>query len=629
MDNNFDKRLKDSKECIKPSQRNNPDEIYLLAHEKKYHKPVFKYIIKYSLAFMIIIFVSFLIVNVDTTYNFGPEKEKFNSLDKTRNKLYTYLSNYNEIEQLFYQYDDNTLNFDLGIINNINNVLNNDKSFDFIKQYNDYVYYIPKKSNSNSLLEKLYIFKVNEGKLVIDKVFNYDFKNEVIFKDLYVTDNYFILHTLNYDDYDKYSVSKLLIYDINTYTLKKELSIPSINTIVNVNGNDLYLLAIYNDFSNDFMAPNYYIDGYKYKTDLTNVLWCNRFGNQASYYLMIFKISLDNNIIIDSYMYLLPNLDNIYISDKYIYLLNNEELQAKLNGKIVKTINTKCVLLDLNDSLLPKTILTFRGECNRLDLIKEKEDKLIVSTVSTYNYGSFENNVFISSDKEVISYITCYSLNDFEEKSQLKINSKIDSMIVNDNIITLTEDDIRYYNLTNDKLSLDSKVNISLDESTFKFFYKDKYLIEIDKDALDNSKDYFDFIKVYNFEGLFVKKFSISIDHQTNLFVDFSEITPEKSFIIDYNNDLIGISTLCEVVIDSNVKYFNNYIIFKLDIDANELSVLKEITFVNDYSDTKASQIERMICIGDYYYLFGMNKIMVYEYLEDDFINIQTINLTN
>ena len=99
--------------------------------------------------------------------------------------------------------------------------------------------------------------------------------------------------------------------------------------------------------------------------------------------------------------------------------------------------------------------------------------------------------------------------------------------------------------------------------------------------------------------------------------------------MVDVNNDVFGFSTIGEVSLNDNIEYFSNYVIFKLDIDNGEIKLLKEITVSNnDLSNPKHSQLEKMIAIGNKYYLFGFNQITVYGLNDNKLSVIQTINIS-
>ena len=397
-------------------------------------------------------------------------------------------------------------------------------------------------------------------------------------KDLYVTDKYLILHTIIKNSSNaKYGKSKFTIFDINSYNIVKELLVPSAEATANVNGNDVYIIAKYDNFTESFECPSYYIDGKEVAKDVKDILWCNGLGMDASFYLMIFKISVLDDIKIEDYVYLLSNINNIYMTNNYIYLFKNVLSQTKTNNNVLQTINTDCVIIDINNSMLPKDLITISGECNSFSNIYEIDNYLYIASVSTYNIGTIVNNKFINDTTEYSSYLTIYgslSENDpaIVKVSQTEINANIESVIFEkEKALVITDKDIRMYQLVGSKFKCKEKEAINFKEGSFKKVYKDKYIIEVDVKNINNSSNYFDFITVYDINNFKIKEFEESINYKSNIFTKFGSIKPERSFMIDVKNDVFGFDTIGQLSLNGNIEYFSNYVIFKLDIENDKI----------------------------------------------------------
>lgn len=646
MDNDFEKRLRNSKNNINESLKNNPQYIYEYckkgSYKEKKRKLKWNLVVKYSMAVLMVTFLMIIVFNtttVDTENNYN----RYNSyIKENRYKLYYNMKSYNEVNQLFYNYNEENVNniiFDLE--ENNKNMPSNDnntiETADIVKRKGDYLYYIPKTSNiENKVEEKLYVLNIKE-QVEIVKVFNYKHAKDIeMNKDLYVTDKYLILHTIIKNSSNaKYGKSKFTIFDINSYNIVKELLVPSAEATVNVNGNDVYIIAKYDNFTESFECPSYYIDGKEVAKDVKDILWCNGLGMDASFYLMIFKISVLDDIKIEDYVYLLSNINNIYMTNNYIYLFKNVLSQTKTNNNVLQTINTDCVIIDINNSMLPKDLITISGKCDNFSNIYEINNYLYIASVSTYNIGTIVNNKFINDTTEYSSYLTIYgslSENDpaIVKVSQTEINANIESVIFEkEKALVITDKDIRMYQLVGSKFKCKEKEAINFKEGSFKKVYKDKYIIEVDVKNINNSSNYFDFITVYDINNFKIKEFDESINYKSNIFTKFGSIKPERSFMIDVKNDVFGFDTIGQISLNGNIEYFSNYVIFKLDIENDKIELLKEITISNnDLSVQEHSQLEKTITIDDKYYLFGLNQIRVYSLKDKKLSIVQTINIS-
>ena len=120
MDNDFEKRLRNSKNNINESLKNNPQYIYEYckkgSYKEKKRKLKWNLVVKYSMAVLMVTFLMIIVFNtttVDTENNYN----RYNSyIKENRYKLYYNMKSYNEVNQLFYNYNEENVNniiFDL------------------------------------------------------------------------------------------------------------------------------------------------------------------------------------------------------------------------------------------------------------------------------------------------------------------------------------------------------------------------------------------------------------------------------------------------------------------------------------------------------------------------------------
>lgn len=260
----FEKKIKDSKECIKKTDLNEGSRIYKLAknneNNEETKKTSFfnlskKLIIKYAifiLLFAITFTGGFLIASSlnkgkivykniigrnDITVNYNQVSDnvapaKFSNFE-TKEELIDYLSDSKNTSTLYSSASDRSLTEELDYFHpavkeysastpsiefstyTTNTQVENVDEADIVKVSGNHIFYIPKKYNNNKY--KLYMFSEVKGNLEITKVISYGTNNEVLKKE----NGYELVKVNNTYPNDLYVTEKYLIVRIEKVEYKK------------------------------------------------------------------------------------------------------------------------------------------------------------------------------------------------------------------------------------------------------------------------------------------------------------------------------------------------------------------------------------------------------------------------
>lgn len=213
-----------------------------------------------------------------------------------------------------------------------NNQTENVDEIDVIKYEGNYIYYI-----SNGEFK---VFKVAMGKA--NEVFKYNLyalqKESIVQNEgIYLTDDSVcvIYYAYGYDanikgEYNYTSITRLMIFDKETFEIKKNICFDGDYSNSRVYNGNLYLITTEKV---DYEEPEYVCDDKEEKVEYNDVVYFNYAENTA--YTYITTINLDTyeecvNVQLGNYRY-----DNIYMSENYLYLVS-----PKYNDKIEKVIST-------------------------------------------------------------------------------------------------------------------------------------------------------------------------------------------------------------------------------------------------------------------------------------------------
>lgn len=701
-------KIKKSKNNIKPSRINNPDEIYynvLRDSEYANKKDKCKVNIDFSrrlifnaLTCLILVFGIFVTVFAITNKHDNKEeglvtfssrkeiertiKKSFNTSNGIFNGIlnkFDSIVNGDDIEESIPEADSPT-----DETYETNNQVNGVDEADIVKVNGDYIYYISTIMNmynydtkiENPISENcLYILKATNDDVELLKKIQFGATEKLISEDnieyiyecsthtpidLFYTDKYIIVNVeilsmakvvnkdTNQNSYSNYiNYSSYYIYDINSYELVKKISIPGNINTSRLIGNELYVITNYyiNRYS-DYIIPEYGIDDNYYEPNLDEIYYCPS-NEDIRLYVNIFKITLDNDIKIEKTYYLSSVVYVVYVNKESIYLCHYGESTIEKENNYEYTItSTKIIYFDIADEITYKGFINIDGRVNDKYWIDEYNGFLrIASTGTKYKYRNFISGSKYSIESSVVfNYLTIFKKNEdgmFEKVSQInegigEVGESIKSARFNEDVVTIVtfrQTDPLYYIDLSDPYNpvITSELKIS-GFTVYQHPYKDNYVIglgyEADEDGRTNAFKLalFDISDKNN-----IKEVRSPIIFEYFEYVNLPAINDQHALFLDLNNNIFGFSISKS---DERSNILDNYIVFEIDLDsATPLKVLyeKENIYNNDYITlfryNNTVNYNRMIFIGETYYLLTLTDVYVYTFNDGVFEQVNEIPL--
>lgn len=541
---------------------------------------------------------------------------------------------------------------------------------DIVKVNGDYIYYVTQKITTYGYLDSvyvkrqfgqnaLYILKANGDSLDIIKTVTFPSKEEVVASndeavvtdiisytplDILYTDKYVVLsvsafaysnvsyngnsYKTNYRNYTEF-----FIYNTNDYTLEKKVNVPGYIKTTRMIDNNLYVISNYNDYlENDYenCIPNYGLDDTFYEASLDSIYYYPSLGANISSYLVVFRISLNEEINIESFYLLSPYINDLYVNKDRIYLIKRwGSLINKEGNKITDYDSTKIIIISIDGSITYEGVVEVKGDVSDRYWLDEHNGYLRVATTGNKNSYKMIDDIYKYDSKwERFNYLTIFGKDDNNKWCEISAiteglgepGESMKSARFNGNkatIVTFKQTDPLYYVDLTDPYNpvITSELKIS-GFSVYQHPYKDNYVIGIGYEADEDGRT----------TGYKVALFDITdknnIQQVGNAIVFSNEeyYTPyvlrdPKELFLDLNNGIFGFKMVQHTINTkwSDTKYQETFKLFKIDLNnENPLSIIlsEDRGFYESYTD---DNIRRMVFIKDKYYLLGLDEVYIYQ----------------
>lgn len=545
------------------------------------------------------------------------------------------------------------------------------KQFEYTT-FNEYCVYIFKETDDGIEIVNKIILEY-EDKLITENkdVKAYERKTSTP-NNLYCTDDFLIIQvgstvktllldietskntTLSTKNYTEF-----LIYDVNTCELVKTISLPGKCTGTRLVGDDLYVIGNYREYNqNGEYLPKYYINDMPVVAQLENFYYCPSLGSSITSYINIYRIKLNkNNIEVEELYFMGPSFNKIYVTNSSIYLIKNysngdvEYLDENINvpkNKVTVWPTSKIIVINTENELKVEGCIKVRGIINDSYWISEHEGYLRVATTGTKTESKVLAGKYVyNQTSSKFNYLTIFTKNEageWEEISSItkgigEIGEDIKSVRFNGNIATVVT-----FKVTDPLYCIDlsdpynPKITSALKIPGFSVYqhpYNDNYVIGFGYDTTDTGVitgykiALFD---ISNIENIVQIGEPLIYSKQTYYYLDV--LTNPKSLFLDLENDIFGCNMASygqRFYIETMYRqqYVSTYILYKIDLNDKEKPI-KEFKTINrvDMITGIHSVFDRMVFIGDKYYLLSFDKVYIYQLTEDKIIELGIKELT-
>ena len=538
---------------------------------------------------------------------------------------------------------------------------------DIVKVNGNYIYYVTNAGVDNSTNQKvgenaLHILKKVGDTL--EKVKTITFPNEekevakneeaVVTEyteyypsELLFTDKYIILSVsissrtkIKYDGKTStsnyHTFEKLYIYDTNNYELVTKIAVPGDCVNARLIKNQLYVISNYYDYRrNNYedILPQYGIDDTLYDADIDKIFYCPGMGAYVSSYIVIFRITLGTNIIVEDNYFLAPPMNNVYVNENAIYLINqySNSIKTETDNTVTSYTSSRILAIDISGTIKFNDIIEVKGQINGRYWIDEYNGYLrVASTGTLYTYKLVDNKYKYGSTSSIFNHLTVFKKDKdgcYQEVSSIteglgEEGERIQSARFNKNvatIVTFRQTDPLYYvdlkDPTNPKITSEIKVS---GYSVYQHPYTDDYVIGIGYETNENGSNIGFKIALYDISD----KTNIKavgdpiIFYNADGYRSLQAMFYPNELFLDLSNNIFGFNMdfYNRETDKSYYEYSEKFYLFKIDLNSDQpLSI-----FFNKQSDIHNKgysypEFARMIFIKDKYYLLSHDKVIIYE----------------
>ena len=496
---------------------------------------------------------------------------------------------------------------------------------DIVKVNGDYIYYIKNRT--------LYILKTEAGKMeIVKKYGNYQMNYT---KNLYYTDKYLIVIASPRKNSRVYEIKqyiRIFIYDIHTYEQVVSVEVPGSNISTRLINNELYVVNSDYNYDENHL-PICYVDDVAHETSINNIYYSPDYGLDIDSYTSIFRFTLDDIIQIDDFYLLSPYIKDIYVTSNAIYLLRNKKDNESIQSETKRTKYpiSNVLVIDISENIRVNGLIKVNGIIGDKYWIDEYNGYVRIATTYQKSTYRLTNDYWTFEHRDICNQLSVFQQNEegmWKEigsvsKGLGEVGESIRSVRFNKEFVTIVTyrdtDPLYYINLSNPTQPvITSELKIS-GYSVYQHPYQDDYVIGIGyesegsridgyKIALFDISDPSHIVQVGN-------PYIFDLPNNVTLAVLFDP----KTLFLNLENDIFGLATKNNMLLTApdytiwiggepvtirNPNKLNDYYyVFKIDVmSENPIQVVLEET-------SKEHTFERMVFIGNYYYLLASDVV--------------------
>lgn len=514
---------------------------------------------------------------------------------------------------------------------------------DIVKVNGDYIYYIKNRT--------LYILKTEAGKMeIVKKYGNYQMNYT---KNLYYTDKYLIVIASPRKNSRVYEIKqyiRIFIYDIHTYEQVVSVEVPGSNISTRLINNELYVVNSDYNYDENHL-PICYVDDVAHETSINNIYYSPDYGLDIDSYTSIFRFTLDDIIQIDDFYLLSPYIKDIYVTSNAIYLLRNKKDNESIQSETKRTKYpiSNVLVIDISENIRVNGLIKVNGIIGDKYWIDEYNGYVRIATTYQKSTYRLTNDYWTFEHRDICNQLSVFQQNEegmWKEigsvsKGLGEVGESIRSVRFNKEFVTIVTyrdtDPLYYINLSNPTQPvITSELKIS-GYSVYQHPYQDDYVIGIGyesegsridgyKIALFDISDPSHIVQVGN-------PYIFDLPNNVTLAVLFDP----KTLFLNLENDIFGLATKNNMLLTApdytiwiggepvtirNPNKLNDYYyVFKIDVmSENPIQVVLEET-------SKEHTFERMVFIGNYYYLLASDVVYSYQVINGQFLPYDALQL--
>lgn len=532
----------------------------------------------------------------------------------------------------------------------------------------------------------LRIYKHDNDSLIFIKQFKFQTEEEVVDEDdeyvvkkiitsniangLYVTDKYVILPVRTVERevvYAKSDLSKVLstysyrnysefkIIDAKTCDLVMTIRTTGYNSNTRLVGNELYIINSYYDFLTDdngnFAYPCIWLDDKCYFADYSRIYFYPN-EDYTKTITSIYRVKLDDEVTCESFNIFSTYSNTIYMTQDNLYIIdllskNNREENYNLSYQ-----ESRIIILNISGEFTITGEVTVEGYVSDQYWIDENGEYLrVLSRAYDYETWYFLDKYVVKRTYSYDSILTVFekTTDGFKKVSSLNnINkttnnySYVSSARFNGDILTISFSSdnkaIYYVDLEDPYNPTISSSQVTTSNGLYQLPYKDNYLIVFATSSSDSyhgiiitlydTTDKNDIKPVGEPYKIPYHEYKLSSSSRTYYdYIYVEAFSNPKAFLVNLENDLFGFSGYSYHWESSNNYYAeNSYYLFKINLDSSCPFEILNLTQDKYNSNTYVYyqvRYNRMVYVGDTYYLLSSNSIKEFKYDENGFNEVR------
>ena len=522
-------------------------------------------------------------------------------------------------------------------------------------------------------IELIKVHKFNQSEEIITESEKYVVKKITSLSansGMYVTDKYIIVPVNTYERevvfdketnkilsiYSYHYYSEINIYDINSCELVQTIRTTGFNNQTRLVGNELFIINSYYDFllnnNNKFAYPCFWINDEEYSIDYRSLYYYPN-DDEVKVITSVYRVTLDDEMTIDTFNMFTGYSNLVYMSTNNLYIISNTNHIKREENYQKSFSQSRVISLNIKGEIFVNGEMTVDGIINDHYWIDEKDNYVrFVSIVNEYETWYFEDKYVIGNKHKSNHFVTIFEKteNGFKEISKItegigKPGESIRSVRFNGDILTVvtykTIDPIYYIDLSDpNNIKITSEYEIT-GYSTYQIPYKDNYVLGFGYETNESRNTgikitLFDVSDKTDIKAV-GKSYVIPYEKITiNGYVRYISLNVEalnnpKAMLIDRQNDLFGFGAYAYYSRDtySTYNFYGAYFLFKVDLEKTCPIVLVNKTEnkgSGSWSDVYYhDRFDRMVYVGNNYYLLSPSSIYVYRYDNGEFDEIKVV----